>query len=135
MKPGTLQFDARENAASQRRQASRQPPRPLAALALNTPTTSLRLSEHEDGYDYRSECSSVPASKRASTEAAREHPALLTVAEVAELLRVPVSWVYGRMRRRSTERLPAYKLGKYWRFREAEILAWVSSHQRSSDAS
>ena len=52
---------------------------------------------------------------------------LLTVEEVATLLHVPVSWVYGRMRKRSLERLPAYRLGKYWRFREEEIDAWVAS--------
>ncbi len=50
---------------------------------------------------------------------------LLTVADVAALLRVPVSWVYGRTRRRSLERLPGYRLGKYWRFREDELLAWI----------
>ena len=50
---------------------------------------------------------------------------LLTVAEVAALLRVPVSWVYGRTRKRTLERLPGYRIGKYWRFREDEILAWV----------
>ena len=52
---------------------------------------------------------------------------LLTVEEVAALLHVPVSWVYGRMRKRSLERLPAHRLGKYWRFREEEIDAWVAS--------
>lgn len=52
---------------------------------------------------------------------------LLTVEEVADLLHVPVSWVYGRMRKRSQERLPAYRLGKYWRFREDEIHSWVKS--------
>jgi excisionase family DNA binding protein len=50
---------------------------------------------------------------------------LLTVKEVAELLRVPVSWVYDRARRRSIDRLPAMRLGKYWRFREEEIVAWL----------
>jgi excisionase family DNA binding protein len=59
---------------------------------------------------------------------------LLTVAEVAALLRVPVSWVYGRTRQRSLERLPGYRLGKYWRFREEEILAWVISHPGGHDA-
>jgi len=57
---------------------------------------------------------------------------LLTIAEVASLLRVPVSWVYGRTRKRSSERLPGYRLGKYWRFRENEVLAWVESQQGSS---
>ena len=50
---------------------------------------------------------------------------LLTVEEVAHLLHVPVSWVYGRTRKRSLERLPGYRLGKYWRFREEDIAAWV----------
>ena len=49
----------------------------------------------------------------------------LNVQDVAILLQVPVSWVYDRMRKRSSERLPAYKLGKYWRFSEDEVLAWV----------
>ena len=53
---------------------------------------------------------------------------LLTVAEIAALLRVPVSWVYGHLRKRSTDRLPAYRLGKYWRFRVEEVLAWVQRH-------
>lgn len=54
---------------------------------------------------------------------------LLTVQQVAELLQVPVSWVYGRMRKRSLERLPGYRLGKYWRFRASDILEWVERHQ------
>jgi excisionase family DNA binding protein len=51
--------------------------------------------------------------------------ALLTVQQVAELLQVPVSWVYERVRKRSLERLPGYRLGKYWRFREAEVWTWI----------
>ena len=49
----------------------------------------------------------------------------LTVPELAALLRVPVSWVYGRTRGRSPERIPGFRLGKYWRFREADVLAWL----------
>ena len=59
---------------------------------------------------------------------------LLTVHQVAELLQVPVSWVYGRMRKRSLERLPAYRLGKYWRFDRNEVLTWVARHQTSREA-
>jgi len=59
---------------------------------------------------------------------------LLTVHQVAELLQVPVSWVYGRMRKRSLERLPAYRLGKYWRFDRDEVLAWVARHQTNREA-
>jgi excisionase family DNA binding protein len=50
---------------------------------------------------------------------------LLTIKEVAELLRVPVSWVYGRTRRRSIDRIPGFRIGKCWRFQENEVLAWV----------
>ena len=50
---------------------------------------------------------------------------LLTVGDVAELLRVPVSWVYGRTRRRDFGRLPHLKLGKYLRFSQQEVLNWL----------
>jgi excisionase family DNA binding protein len=50
---------------------------------------------------------------------------LLTVEEVAALLKVLPSWVYERTRRRSVDRIPGFRLGKYWRFREAEVLAWL----------
>ena len=52
---------------------------------------------------------------------------LLTIREVAELLRVPVSWVYDRLRRSAASRLPGFKLGKYWRFRKTEVLAWLNA--------
>ena len=50
---------------------------------------------------------------------------LLTVEEVSELLCVPVSWVYERTRKRGQDRIPGFRLGKYWRFREADVLAWL----------
>ena len=50
---------------------------------------------------------------------------LLTVAEVAALLKLPVSWVYERTRRRGLERIPHFKLGKYLRFSEQEVLDWL----------
>ena len=59
---------------------------------------------------------------------------LLTVHEVADLLQVPVSWVYGRTRKRSAERLPGYRLGKYWRFEKAEVLDWVAGHKAGREA-
>jgi len=59
---------------------------------------------------------------------------LLTIREVAELLQVPVTWIYGRMRKRSHERLPAYRLGKYWRFDKEEVLAWIDSQRRGGHA-
>jgi excisionase family DNA binding protein len=55
---------------------------------------------------------------------------LLTVEEVAALLKVPPSWVYDRTRMRTRERIPGFRLGKYWRFREGDVLAWLE-RQRS----
>jgi len=38
------------------------------------------------------------------------------------------------MRKRSQERLPAYRLGKYWRFDKEEVLVWVARHQTNCEA-
>jgi excisionase family DNA binding protein len=59
-------------------------------------------------------------------------PSLLTVEEVAALLKVPPSWVYDRTRLRTKERIPGFRLGKYWRFRETDVMAWLEK-QRSSN--
>lgn len=59
---------------------------------------------------------------------------LLTVQQVAELLQVPVSWVYGRLRKRSLGRLPGYRLGKYWRFDREEVLAWLAQQRGNRKA-
>lgn len=50
---------------------------------------------------------------------------ILNIVEVAKLLRVPISWVYERARRRSFDRIPHFKLGQYLRFSEKEILDWL----------
>ena len=55
----------------------------------------------------------------AQSETAHDLDELLTVDEVAALLKVPRSWVYEHTRSRGTpraERLPYIKLGKYLRF-------------------
>ena len=57
--------------------------------------------------------------------AALDSQSLLTIEDVAELLKLPVSWVYEHTRRRSSDRIPGFRLGKYWRFRQAEVFAWL----------
>jgi excisionase family DNA binding protein len=49
---------------------------------------------------------------------------LLTAGEVAEMLAVPVSWV-----RESTRSgaIPVVELGRYRRYREEDVLAWLES--------
>jgi excisionase family DNA binding protein len=59
---------------------------------------------------------------------------LLIVEEVAGLLRVPPSWVYGRTRRRSPDRIPGFRLGKYWRFRLTDVLAWLEKQRAGTRA-
>lgn len=68
----------------------------------------------------------ISVAPRFSTEAER----LLTVQEVAELLRVPVSWVYERTRRRGDQHFPHIKMGKYVRFRPTEIEAYLEGLHR-----
>lgn len=54
---------------------------------------------------------------------------LLTVADIAQILRVPKSWVYDRTRKRGLERLPHLKLGKYLRFQLPEVLQWLDRNK------
>lgn len=56
---------------------------------------------------------------------------LLTVREAAACLRVPVSWVYAKA---AEGVLPSYKLGRYVRFREDEITAYVNEQRQGAIA-
>jgi len=136
MKSRPTQFGTRENTASLRQHAPRHSVNSLPLKAANPPLT---LCENQP-------LSTIPAiqplpafittSQNGATGGKNEDRGpLLTVKEVAELLRVPVSWVYGRMRNRALGRIPGYRLGKYWRFSEAEVLAWVKSQRGGCSAS
>jgi excisionase family DNA binding protein len=50
---------------------------------------------------------------------------LLTVEELAQRLRVPVSWVYSRTRETGPGSMPRMKIGKYVRFIEREVMEWA----------
>lgn len=50
---------------------------------------------------------------------------LLTPKELAERLNVPLSWIYDRTREGGPERIPHYKLGRYLRFAESEVLDYL----------
>jgi excisionase family DNA binding protein len=134
MKPRDLQFGMRKNPDSSRVHGLR--------LAMNSSSKEQPIGLGKAQAEVRSlaethmvDTFQVPISERANKASGtgrRESIRLLTVEEVASLLHVPVSWVYGRMRKRSLERLPAYRLGKYWRFREDEIHAWVEDQRGAS---
>lgn len=123
-----LQFGMRENSASDRRHGSRFSEGFRSnsnCIARDTTQTSTQASRVEP-LTSDTNFSDHAARQSAATGGRKSNESrLLTVSEVAELLHVTVSWVYGRTRKRSHERLPGYRLGKYWRFREDEIHAWV----------
>ena len=58
----------------------------------------------------------------------RDLDALLTVDELAGLLKVPKSWIYEHTRKRGTEKLPHIKLGKYIRFEEHAVREYLRQH-------
>ena len=60
---------------------------------------------------------------------------LMTVEEVAALLKVSTSWVYEHTRSRGVaraERLPSIKLGKYVRFEPASVRAFLMTRSKSA---
>jgi excisionase family DNA binding protein len=132
MKVRNVQFGERKNPDSSRVHGLR-----LAVRSL--PVESIRKTESANGAElappptpYDPERSEVPHNgiqNEATGEKETGIHRLLTVEEVAVLLHVPVSWVYGRTRKRSLGRLPGYRLGKYWRFREDQVLAWIESQR------
>lgn len=136
MKPRPTQFGTRENTASPRRHASRFTGESHSTGICNEETLGRQqlFSEHEKLVATTDNQSQAAAERAATGGESESRNHLLTVREVAELLQVPVSWVYGRMRKRSSERLPAYRLGKYWRFREDEVMAWIEGHRGGSHA-
>ena len=68
-------------------------------------------------------------------EMAREGPSvrlggddmILVAAEVAALLRVTTAWVYAETR---ANRLPHVRLGRYVRYRESAIGAWLAAEEQ-----
>jgi excisionase family DNA binding protein len=53
---------------------------------------------------------------------------LLTIDELAQMLKVPKSWVYERTRRRGATQIPHIKLGKYVRFEEHAVREYLRLH-------
>src|SRR5262245_11785021 len=52
---------------------------------------------------------------------------LLDASAVAELLQLPVNWVYAEAR---AGRLPHVRLGRYVRFRRESVVEWVAGQER-----
>ena len=54
---------------------------------------------------------------------------ILTIRDVAEYLRVAEKTIYGLAQKRH---IPSFKVGGQWRFRRADIDAWIAA--RSADS-
>ncbi len=59
---------------------------------------------------------------------------LLTVEEVAQLLKVSRSWVYEHSRPQCAEPLPHVKLGKYLRFYKEDVLDYLERRRQAETA-
>jgi predicted DNA-binding transcriptional regulator AlpA len=70
------------------------------------------------------------ASRLRSSER-ESYDGLVGAAEIAQLFKVPISWVYERTRRRGIDRMPHFKLGKYLRFSIEEVLEWLHKLRRN----
>jgi excisionase family DNA binding protein len=60
---------------------------------------------------------------------AGQAPRIMTVEQVAGLLQIPKSSVYEktRVRRGGTPALPCRRVGKYLRFFDSEVMAWLTA--------
>jgi excisionase family DNA binding protein len=128
MKVRNVQFGERKNPDSSRVHGLRLAVSslPVESVAESQETNARELASPSIPHEVRMprlSPKSLLNEAKGETVTGRGRP--LTIQEVAGLLHVPVSWVYGRTRKRSLERLPGYRIGKYWRFREDEIHQWV----------
>ena len=56
--------------------------------------------------------------------------AILTVQEVAAILKVPNSWIYDHVRPGCRDPLPFFKMGKYLRFSAADLQDYLDARRR-----
>ena len=89
----------------------------------------------EDNFRSRTLLAPTLDEDRSLSNPAHELHELLTVDDVAALLRVSKSWVYERTRGRGTphaERLPHIKIGKYVRFEARAVRAFLKDKCRAT---
>jgi len=57
---------------------------------------------------------------------------ILTIAELAERLKVSERWVYEKSRRRCINPLPRIRIGRYLRFDWTTVSAWLRRQERGT---
>ena len=58
-----------------------------------------------------------------------EQQELITISELSQKLKVPVSWLYSRTRERGEGTIPLVRVGKYLRFNYDDVTAWLHKKQ------
>jgi excisionase family DNA binding protein len=66
-----------------------------------------------------------------SPDVQKNPSALLTAREVAEILGVPVGWVYARSR---AGLIPTVSLGRYRRYRPEAVQRWIETTEQGPNA-
>ncbi|MFZ0944918.1 MAG: hypothetical protein WB930_16035 [Syntrophobacteraceae bacterium] len=54
---------------------------------------------------------------------------LVDIDEMAGVLKVPRSWIYGQTRRKGPNTIPTIRAGKYLRFVPGEVVAWLRKQE------
>ena len=63
----------------------------------------------------------------------QEKTDLLTIGSMAARLRVNESWLYRQTKRHGPGAIPRLKVGKYLRFNEAEVMAWITEQNNHKE--
>ena len=64
-----------------------------------------------------------------SKEVVMNQEDLLTVSEIATVLKVNDSWIYGETRKTGPGSIPRLRVGKYLRFSLQNVLTWLKDKQ------
>jgi excisionase family DNA binding protein len=59
-----------------------------------------------------------------------ENQDLLTIKEMAQRLKVPLSWLYSRTRIKGGD-FPVIRVGKYCRFDAGAVMAWIGKRNET----
>lgn len=54
----------------------------------------------------------------------------VTPDQLAEMLSMPMSWVYEHTRKGSKDPLPGFRFGKHLRFKRDEVETWLEKHRK-----
>ena len=59
---------------------------------------------------------------------------LVTIQEMAELLKVKQSWLYSRTMHTGANSIPRVKIGKYLRFNPGAVMQWIETQYNGEAA-